>query len=256
MLNNIIFYILIPLKIIFLILFSIIGFSILKNITNENNITLFIIICFKITIYILSYNIEISKEDYNKYMKYLYSDDKFICIFNHISLLDPFILFSTFPKIGFVLNKQKVYEYLNYDDLANTKCGGIFIDANKKNNVTKKIKQSVDNRKIGESVLFISPSVYKLPDEPYNMGEFIKTGAFVNKTKILPIIIKFKDFSIIYNYEKENIVESFLKLFLFKNYKVKIKVCDMIEPDENETINEYKDRVYNIMNNQYKDLKV
>ena len=46
-------------------------------------------------------------------------------------------------------------------------------------------------------------------------------------------------------------LHSCLKLFLVQNYKIKIKVCDMIEKIENETIEEYKDRVYNIMNDQY-----
>jgi hypothetical protein len=45
-------------------------------------------------------------------------------------------------------------------------------------------------------------------------------------------------------------------LFLVENYKIKIKVGDMINSYENESIDEYKNRVYNIMNREYKELKV
>ena len=70
---------------------------------------IYYIIFFKIFVYILSYKIDISDNDYNKYMEYLYSDEKYICAFNHISLLDGFLLFATFPKIGVVVNKHKFY---------------------------------------------------------------------------------------------------------------------------------------------------
>jgi len=45
-------------------------------------------------------------------------------------------------------------------------------------------------------------------------------------------------------------------LFLVENYKIKIKVGDMINAYKNESIEEYKNRVYNIMNREYKELKV
>lgn len=41
------------------------------------------------------------------------------------------------------------------------------------------------------------------------------------------------------------------KTLLVQNYKIKIKVCDMVEKIEGETIEEYKDRVYDIMNDIY-----
>jgi len=33
-----------------------------------------------------------------------------------------------------------------------------------------------------------------------------------------------------------------------------MKIGNMIEPDEKESVDEYKDRVYNIMNEQYKNI--
>tara|TARA_B110001450_G_scaffold44161_1_gene40705 strand:+ start:710 stop:1471 length:762 start_codon:yes stop_codon:yes gene_type:complete len=251
---NILHYILIPFKIIFFVILLIIGIFLLKNTNGDGNVTTLIIVFFKFVVhYLMSFNIEISDKDYNKYMKYVYSDEKFICVFNHITTLDGFILLSTFPKMGIVLNKQKVFDYIGYDDGSNSKSGSIFVNEDKKSNVTTKIKETIYNRKKGQSALFISPT-YTLPDEENNISKFIKKGAFVSKSKILPIIIKYEDYSIIYNYEHENVLASIFKLFLFENYKIKIKIGDMIDPSENESIEEYKERVYHIMNEQYKDI--
>lgn len=252
---NVLHYILIPFKIILFVVLIILGIYILKHTYNDGNITTLIIVFYKFVVHcLMSYNIEISDEDYKKYMRYLYSDKKFLCVFNHVSIIDGFVLLSTFPKLGFVLNKHKFYDYIYYDDVTNDKTHSIFVDINKKTNVTNKIKQTVDNRISGKPILSISPSNCILPDNIDNISKFIKTGAFVNKTKILPILIKFQDCSVIYNYNNENIFQSFFKLFLLENYNIKIKVGDMINAYENERVEEYRDRVYNIMNQQYKEM--
>ena len=49
-------------------------------------------------------------------------------------------------------------------------------------------------------------------------------------------------------------IHSCLKLFLVKDYNINIKVCDMVEYIEGETIDEYKGRVYNIMNDTYQKM--
>ncbi len=49
-------------------------------------------------------------------------------------------------------------------------------------------------------------------------------------------------------------LHSYLKVFLVENYNITIKIGDMIEPDEKEGVEEYKDKVYNIMNEQYKNI--
>ena len=252
---NVLHYILIPFKIILFVILIILGICVLKNTNGDSNITTLIIIFFKIVLhYLMFFNIEISDSDYNKYMRYLYSDEKYLCVFNHISILDGFALLSTFPKMGIVLYKQKFFDYIGYDDESNSKSGSIFVNEDKKGNVTTKIKETIYNREKGQSVLFISPDANTLPDKEDNISKFIKKGAFVSKSKILPIIIKYEDYSVIYNPKHESVLESFFKLFLFENYKIKIKVCDMINAHENESIEEYRDRVYVIMNQLYKEM--
>ena len=252
---NVIHYTLIPFKIILFVILIILGIYTLRYTNDDGNITTLIVIIFKFVLhYLMTYNIEISDEDYNKYMRYLYSDEKFLCVFNHISTIDGPVLLSTFPKIGFVLNKHKFYDYINYDDIVNNKMGGIFVDMKKKTNVTSKIKEAICNRKSGGNILFISPSEANLPFNSENISYFTRNGAFVNKTKILPVLLKLPDNSIIYNFNYETILESFLKIFLQENYNIKIKVGDMIGANDDESIEEYRDRVYEIMNQQYKDM--
>jgi len=252
---NVLHYILIPFKIILFVILIILGINILKHTNSDSNITTLIIVFYKFVVhYLMSYNIEISDEDYNKYMKYLYSDEKFLCVFNHISTVDGFALLSTFPKIGFVLNKQKILDYINYDDIVNDKVGGIFVDMEKKTDVTSKIKNAIYNRKSGGNIIFISPIACKISDEVENIGYFKRNGAFISKSNILPILIKLPDYSIIYNMDNEKLFESFMKLFLPENYTIKIKVGDMINANDDESIEEYKNRVYEIMNQQYKDM--
>jgi hypothetical protein len=71
----------------------------------------------------------------------------------------------------------------------------------------------------------------------------------------MPIVMKYEDNSLDHNADNgESILHSSLKLFLVNNYKIKIKVCDIIDANDDETIEEYRDRVYNIMNDQYKNM--
>jgi len=49
-------------------------------------------------------------------------------------------------------------------------------------------------------------------------------------------------------------LHSYLKVFLVENYNITIKIGDIIEPDEKESVEEYKDKVYNIMNKDYKNI--
>ena len=241
---NVIHYILIPFKIILFVILIILGIYILKHTNGDGNTTTLIIIFYKFVVhYLMSYNIDISDEDYNKYMRYLYSDEKFLCVFNHLSTID-----------GFVLNKHKFYDYISYDDKTNKKTGSIFVNMNEKTNVASKIKDRIYNRKSGENILFISPSEANLPTEIENIGYFNRKGAFISKPNILPILIKFPDNSIIYDFHNETILENFIKLFLPENYTINIKVGDMINANYDESIEQYRDRVYEIMNQQYKEM--
>jgi 1-acyl-sn-glycerol-3-phosphate acyltransferase len=202
--------------------------------------------------YILSFNINISKEDFVKYMEYLYSDKKFICTFNHTTLIDGFVLISAFPRSSYLILKVIIYTTIGYTDQINDLLGNIFVE---KGTTSNKIKERVDNRKSGDKVLFIAPGSGNTSTIPESITEFTSNGAFVHKYPILPIVIKYEDESLNYNHDNhESMLHSCLKLFLVRDYNIKIKVCDMVEYEEGETIEAYNSRVYKIMNDTYQGI--
>ena len=251
--KTIIIYIFLPFRVIFLFLLLLFSNVVIHYIKDDSSISSVFLIFGKIIMFTLSLTIDISNEDYIKYMTYLYSDKKFICVFNHTTMVDGFVLASAFPRSCFVVLKTILFTILGYTDKNNDKCGSLLYV--EKGKTSKKIKDSIDNRKSGEPVLFIAPGSGNIPKIPGNITEFNSKGAFIEKCSIMPIVMKYEDNSLDHNSDNgESILHSSLKLFLVNNYKIKIKVCDMIEANDDETIEEYRDRVYNIMNDQYKKM--
>ena len=249
LIKTIILYILVPFRIIFLFILLRISNVVLYFIRDESSIMSVILIFGKFLMFILSLNIDLPKEDFVKYMNYLYSDEKFICTFNHTTLVDGFVLASAFPRGCYVILRTIVYNIFGYTDENNEKYGNIYVEKGKTSNI---IKGRVDNRKSGDPIVFIAPGSGNIPKIPGNITEFSGKGAFVEGYPILPIVIKYEDDSLHHNSDNgESMLHSCLKLFLVQNYKIKIKVCDMVEKKEGESIEEYKDRVYDIMNDLY-----
>ena len=245
-------YITAPFRLILFILMMFISIYFLENMKNESDIICTILWFAKIFMYILSLNVNISKEDLVKYMEYLYSDNKFICTFNHTTLIDGFVLFSIFPRSSYLILKVIIYSMIGYTDKMNDLLGNIFVE---KGHTSKKIKERVESRKSGDKILFIAPGSGNTSAIPGNITEFSSNGAFVHKYPILPIVVKYEDDSLHYNYDNgESMLHSCLKLFLVKGYNINIKVCDMVEYTEGETIEEYKGRVFNIMNKTYQEM--
>ena len=245
-------YITMPFRFILFMAMMILSIHVLQSLTNESNIICGILWFAKIFMYILSFNINISEEDFRKYMEYLYSDTKFICTFNHTTLVDGFVLISTFPRSSYLILKVIIYSTIGYTDKINNQLGNIFVE---KGRTSKKIKERVDSRKSGDKILFIAPGSGNTSAIPGSITEFTSNGAFVHKYPILPIVVKYEDESLHYNHDNgESMLHSCLKLFLVKDYTINIKVCDMVEYKEGETIEEYKNRVYEIMNDTYQKM--
>jgi 1-acyl-sn-glycerol-3-phosphate acyltransferase len=257
LLKTFINYATVPFRLFIVYMLMVIGIILLKNTKSEGNINTIVSTFFKLMMFFMSLKISISNDDYIKYMRYLYSNEKFLCVFNHTTLVDGHLLFSVFPRMGIVLYNQKEFEFIAFDKNAVNKLGSILVDYNKRNGITQIINDKVKNRKTGESIIFIAPCKGISSQNPGNISEFKSSGAFVNKNKILPITIKYEDDTLDYNKDfGESIINAYFKLFLVENYKIRIKVGDIVDPDENESIEEYKNRVYNIMNREYKELKV
>ena len=121
---------------------------------------------------------------------------------------------------------------------------------------TEKIIEYTKNRKVGERVLAVAPDGGNCSIDPDNKVAELKTGAFVGKFPILPIVIKYdKDNYLNFKHELgETLMDCILKGFLYLNHNVKIKVLDMVYPSDDESIIEYKDRVHALISDEYKNI--
>ena len=248
-------YILTPFRIILVFLTYIIFYKIGEYCETPTTQYMFALMLGKTLMYLFGINVEIDDADLVKYSQYMYSDKKFLAVFNHTSLIDGFLLMSVFERYSCLILKNKIFKWTGYSDLVHKKYRNVWVEKNK---TTEAICEHASTRKPGESVLFIAPGSGNIPKDPDSITEFYGKGAFVGKFSILPIIIKYEDESIHHNKDNgESFYHSMLKLFVIhNNYKIKLKVGDMIEPMEEETVEEYKDRVYNIMNADYKQMTI
>lgn len=252
LLSLFIHYITFPFRVILIFIIMYIIFKNIENTDDEVKINQYCKLFGKIMIWGFSMDIKIDDEDLTKYNQYLYSDKKILSIFNHSTLADGFIMPGIFDKTSVVL--LKIQSLPGYNEIVNNKIKNIFIEKGK---TTKKILNYIENRKAGGNMLFIAPGAGNTPINPDNITEFTGNSAFVGKYPILPIIIKYPDNSLNHNADRgESVMHSYLKLFLIKDYKVKVKVLDLIEYNEGESIEDYKNRVYNIMNEAYKNIKI
>lgn len=247
-------YILTPFRFALFLLVLFIAIHLIGNSEHLNTIQSIMFIGTNIMLWSLSMHVEMSNEDLYKYIHYVMTDKKFLVVFNHTTFIDGYIIFNKFPYMCFLMLKLYVYDVIGYTEKVHKKTHGIFI---KKGETTKTIIDTVQNRKCGDYVLFVAPGSGNVPKIPGNITEFNGNGAFAGKFPVLPVILKYEDESLHHNFDNgESILHSCLKIFLLNNYKIKIKVADMIEPINDETIDQYKNRVYNIMNDIYINMSV
>jgi len=199
------------------------------------------------------YNIYGEIEGLEKYYDFKKNNTRGLAVFNHVSMLDGLILLNEFKcPITFLVNKNFFTNlFKNFIEKHN----GIMVDTNKKQNNTQKIIELVNNRKKNDPVLFIAPSgggEAMNQKDKFKLSEF-KTGAFVTLSPILPIIIKFNPYYIDPKTTEEtvsHIIEN------TNNLSYKVKILDPIYPQENDTIESFRDRVYEKMNIEKNKLKV
>lgn len=227
-------------------------FKYIENTEDEVKINQYCKLFGKLMIWGFSMDIIIEDDDITKYNQYLYSDRKMLGIFNHSTMADGFIMPGIFDKTSAVI--LKVESLPGYTENVNNKVKNIYIEKGK---TTEKILNYIENRKAGGNMLFIAPGSGNTPKDPDNITEFTGSSAFVGKYAVMPVIIKYPDNSLNHNADRgESVMHSYLKLFLLKDYKVRVKVLDLIECGKDETAEEFKIRVYDIMNNAYKELKI
>lgn len=197
--------------------------------------------------------VNINKDGFDLYEKLRASDNKLLIVANHRSIFDHFVLFSALGDISFLAGEDALV-FPGIETVIK-KLNGIITKKNK-GGTTQHIIDSVKNRKAGDSILLIYPD--RMDEVPYNMEITpFRTGAFVGKFDILPIVIKYKNFDIdpycLYS-RGHNMFYSFFKKMLGTHCDVDIKILPLQKATDKMSIEQYRDKIYNLMSKEYRML--
>ena len=183
---------------------------------------------------------------------YINTNKKLLVVANHKCLFDCFILLNSLQNIGFMLSK-KGGNLLPFINSINKKSNSFFYEPNQG---TKTLINKINTRKINDNIIVVfADSMNPIPIGK-NIAPF-KKGAFQGKFDILPVIIKYKNTTIDPTfrwYEGEHPFIGLYKILLDGKCEVITDVMDLVSCQENMTVEEYRDYVYNRMNTRYNEL--
>ena len=175
--------------------------------------------------------------------QYTATNKPFIIVANHVSLWDGIVLNSVFGKVRYLAakNADKVFVGSKY---CLEKIGCVTV---KEAGTVKTIQDNIKNRKANDSILVIFPDAMNPIPLGNNIAPF-KTGAFATGFDILPIVIKYKNYTVdpaFYWYKNENPFYAWIKTMLNDNITINLKVLPLVKSDKN--IINLKDKVYKTM---------
>lgn len=189
----------------------------------------------------------INKDIFDKYYN---SNRPFIIVSNHTSLWDGLMLNNAFCRLRYLAAKDANKMIFGTKYIFD-KLDCIIV---KESGTVKTIQERVKKRQPNDNILVIFPDAMDRIPNGRNIAPF-KTGAFATGFDILPILIKYKDYTVdptFYWYKKENPLHGWTKLLLNNNFKTTIQVLPLIKAMDN--VEEYKDKVYNTMSYNLKKL--
>tara|TARA_B110001450_G_scaffold74593_1_gene71106 strand:- start:6212 stop:6940 length:729 start_codon:yes stop_codon:yes gene_type:complete len=183
---------------------------------------------------------------------YINTNKKLLVVANHKCLFDSFVLLNSLQDIGFMLSR-KGGNLMPCINSINIKSNSFFYEPNQG---TETLINKINLRKINDNIIVVfADSMNPIPIDK-NIAPF-KKGAFQGKFDILPVVIKYKNWTIDPTfrwYDKEHPFIGFYKILLDGNCEVVTDVMDLVSCQENMTVEEYRDYVYNLMNTRYNEL--
>lgn len=186
----------------------------------------------------------------NNIIKNFYEKEtKGLCLFNHPSFLDTFVLPSVIDK-----DKMRPVAYGPYFmfplNLFSDTFNPIYVQYNS-TGVSNIIKNAILTRKLCDPMIFIAPGGSDRNESQRIMSKF-RSGGFLAKAPILPIIIRYSS-----NVTRWPILLGLIKRIIYITpVYFKIRVLEPIYPIQGEELEDFKTRVKNKMESvpDYKDL--
>jgi len=231
LINNCIIF---PLRIIVFI-FSCIGFSTYLMLINPNHMRYCADICLEIAGIKKHNNLKI--EDTNS-----------IVIFNHINLFDGWVMFSLFDKPPAIVARKELTSgpfWSYFSKWLNV----IPVSREGKEGTVKKINDFIDN---SEQNLLFAPDGCGYIDENNLIAPFKNSIFLTNKRKIIPVIIRYSSYNknTKLNWNDLTIWELFFSIMRDGNIELYIERLDDCSKNNNETTEDYRDRIWNLMSSK------
>ena len=195
-------------------------------------------------------NIKINNAELFKLIKK--TDKKVVIIANHKSLFDIFVLLYGLQDIGFMLSKNGG-NMLPLINQINKNSNSFFYE---KGMAVPTLNEKIKNRKANSNIIVVFADAMNPILPGYNIAPF-KTGGFVGKFDILPIVIKYKNYTVDPTFRWFDGEDYFIgasKIALNDHIDVTLDVMDIQSCESNMSIEEYRDKVYNLMNKRYDEL--
>lgn len=202
-----------------------------------------------LVLFMLDIDGEVKKKNIEKYQNFKSKPGGIIC-FHHCTFYDHLLLFNELGEgLQFIAaEKHCLYPF----NILLKRLGGIIFRNG--TNTTELIKDMVKNRRAGQKLLAIAPNAGFSNNNDQNKMEEFKMGAFRPMTRILPILIKFDPYI---NWKKgESLINIICETIKQKRKLYSIEILDEVEPYDNETPEEYRDRVKSIMEEGMKRINV
>ena len=181
-------------------------------------------------------------EDLDKYYEFKKKHSNGIAVFNHTTHVDGIILLNELREPISIVCAKNIMIELSKKIIEKWKC--LVVEPNR--STTEQITKKVLSRKNSEPLLFIAPSGSEgMVEQDENKMGIFKTGAFVSLSPVLPVIIKYNPYVFT---ENVHIIESMINIINKGKVSYCVKILDPIYPKETDSIESFKNRVYDIMN--------
>lgn len=191
-----------------------------------------------------------SPEDREKYRKFKQHIDKGVVLFTHPTFFDHIVIMKELNDIPRFVTSSK-YMIGSFIKYFARRCNVLQISTQTGSKSSAVISDCISNRKNGEPLLAISPTAGISHTTEQETLAVFRTGAFLQKPAILPIIIKYTPYEPWLS--SLTLYDIIMKRLRGRNINYTMKILDVIYPIENETPSDFAQRCRETMEQGMRD---